>query len=68
MGLPGSPQYQDAGSRLSRTPAPAPLKPARRPVGPSLCGNNKGGVNAGEIGLRKKSFWTGETTVDEERF
>ena len=35
---PGSPQDPDVGSRLSRTPAPTPLKPARRPVGPSLRG------------------------------
>ena len=37
-GHPGSPQDPDAGPRLSRTPAPTPLKPARRPVGPSLRG------------------------------
>ena len=42
-------------------------KPAQEAVGPRLCGNSKGGVNAGDAGA-ERAFWISDTTVDGARF
>ena len=41
-------------------------KPGQEAVGPRLCGNSKGGVNAGDAGA-ERAFWISDTTVDGAR-